>query len=67
MGKPLDVFQRLGSPVNKVCAVGRGGGGEGGRVLRISSDRDDRMGAKKIPRASNKIQKIPEPIISPPN
>ena len=49
MGKPLDVFQRLGSPVNKVCAVGRGvgGGGGGGRVRRISSDRDVRMGAKK--------------------
>ena len=46
MGKPLDVCQRLGSPVNKVCVVGGGGGG-GGRVLRISSDRDDRMGAKK--------------------
>ena len=29
MGKPLDVCQRLGSPVNKVCVVGGGGGGVG--------------------------------------
>ena len=28
MGKPLDVFQRLGSPVNKVCVVGGGGAGD---------------------------------------
>ena len=38
-------------------------GGEGGGVLQISSDRDDRMEAKikpkNIPRASNKTQKNP--------
>ena len=38
-------------------------GGEGGEVLQISSDRDDRMEAKikpkNIPRASNKTQKNP--------
>ena len=69
MGKPLDVCQRLGSPVNKVCVVGRGGGGggAGGRVLRISSDRDDRMGANKSLGLPIKSKKIPGPIISPPN
>ena len=41
--------------------VSPGGGGGGGSLLRILSDRNDRMGAKikpkKIPRASNKTEK----------
>ena len=42
----------------KVCVVGGGGGaGRGGRVLRISSDRDDRMGAKKSLRLPIKSKK----------
>ena len=55
MGGPHPFFKgkalgtRLGSPVNKFLttpAVWGGGGGGRGGVLRISSDRDDRMGAK---------------------
>ena len=46
------------------------GGGRGGGVLRISSDRDDRMGAKiKPPKKSLVLQtkppKIPEPKCNP--
>ena len=41
----------------------------GGGVLRVLSDEDDRMGAKiktqKVPRASNRTQKIPGPKINP--
>ena len=40
----------------KVCVV-VGRGGRGGRVLRISSDRDDRMGAKKSLRLPIKSKK----------
>ena len=40
---------------------GRGGGG----VLRISSDRDDRMGQNKNPKESLGFQKNPKKIAGP--